>query len=141
MNQTDAAGAVKAFHRARLMFAVFPPHGVLFGPAGDARGHKEWLESVFSGHGELRGRFTFADTLRGYLDGTGIYFYRGDFDATDADREVFLRYLPHVVILTDCDVRLHVFQGVVPGEPGTRWPGRKDLGAVDALVPNLWALA
>lgn len=115
--------AVIAFHRQRRMFALVNDE-LHFAPAGDERDHKTWFDH--SGWSRI-----FDDTVRGFMDPTGIYVYRGQyfFDPTFVDQD-----LAEHADLFDAPPETPVWAGMQKGAPGERWKPIRSLGTLGDLL-------
>lgn len=115
----------KEFHRQRRMFAIVNCVYVI-APAHDSRSHADWLYDVHQ---------VTKPQLRGYVDETGLYFYStADCQAIPGDWAQLRGYMPRLGQLLCLRPDTPVYEGVVVGQPGTRWPGRKCLGPLEPLL-------
>lgn len=120
MSQTEA---VRAFHRQRRMLALINDE-LHFAPVGDERDHKTWFDH--SGWREL-----FDDAVRGFVDPTGIYVYRGEhfFDPTFVDQD-----LAEHADLFDAPPETPVWAGMQRSQPGERWKPIRSLGTLGDML-------
>ena len=84
---------------------------------------------------EKRDSWLYDIAIRGYVDPTGLYAYSGpDFELTGSGLEQFSNNFRSLVRVLSLTPDLKVYAGVIPGRPGTRWPGRVLLGTVGELL-------
>ncbi len=114
---------VVAFHKQRRMLAII--EGELhLAPQGDERDHKTWFDH--SGWSRI-----FDDVVRGFIDPTGIYVYRGEhfFDPLFVDQD-----LADHADLIDAPPQTPVWAGMQQGRPGERWRPLRSLGTLGDLL-------
>lgn len=116
--------ATREFHSQRLMFYII---GDTLEANGEAISHREWAD---------REGWDYDNAIRGYLDLTGVYAYKGSqwYLERPEDVERFKNSLPVMIEFGWFSADRDVYNGVVPGIPGTRWPGREYLGKVKDIV-------
>jgi len=124
--------AVKKFHSQRRIFVI--KENVLYiGSENVTYSHAVWFEKlgwITPGNDKPMNYLT-----RGFVDTGGVYFYKNydfEFDI-EAEKEV-VKYLKELVEKLGVDIGLHLFGGLVKGEPGSKWPGKKDYGCIRDLI-------
>lgn len=106
------------FHKQRTIFLI--RNDCLFSaPKGLDQTHAQWFESLGVPVDEA-----IENDVRGYYDGTGLYFYQGkDFHGGDAVKKIVERFLP----VFDVPPKTNVYVGLIPQEvkPGefVQFPG------------------
>lgn len=125
--ESSAEAALEAFHRQRRMFIIL---GDLFNIHVEETDmdHKRWMDSLDLGS-------SFDDAIRGFVDSTGIYAYKGpSWDLTREEEAHFKTYLPSIYQATKPELSIEVWAGAIPGIPGYRWPGRRKLGKLSEIM-------
>jgi hypothetical protein len=104
------------FHRQRRMFAVVK--GVLkIAPAGAEYDHETW--SRYEGWGR---EASFESVLRGFVDATGIYTYRGsDYAMSALATGDLAEHADLLAFLVGNKLETPIWNGMQPGAPGERW--------------------
>ncbi len=101
------------YHNSRTIFAIIND-SLRYGPLGFS--HADWLI------GQLDMSVnTFNETIRGYVDESGIYFYQGDFETNDKVETTALRYADLI------NKELPIYCGCIKGEVGEKWKPIKKL--------------
>jgi len=123
--------SIKEFHKSRTMFAILL--NKLYISEQTDKSHAAWFKS--------EGWITESDDslmnviIRGYVDKSGIYFYRGyDFIATEEDESKFLSKLSELKEKLKLVEDLAVYAGVVKTENVKQYPPKKMLGKLSKLL-------
>lgn len=99
----------KEFHSQRKAFAIVD---MKLQWCEEALSHHEWLVK-----GGIISEEEFNDTIRGYVDKTGIYFYIGDFETSTMVEIIARAWMNHI----DVNPSKPVYCGLIKGEVGERW--------------------
>lgn len=122
---------VAQFHVTRRMFAVIGS-ALKIAPERDTSSHLDW----FCREGWVRnfGDPVFEATVRGYVNTTGVYVYRGvDFSSVGVEMPLSIVWEDLISTLS-IPSDLDVFFGVVPGRLGDPWRGKKAMGPVSRVT-------
>lgn len=84
---------------------------------GDVRSHSQWFKE--------RGWDWAEECVRGFVDDTGIYFYRGpNYDNDSSTIQAARELISEIRRTVALSAGTPVFAGMYPGEIGTRWEPR-----------------
>lgn len=109
------------FHRRRMFVVTDPPEkligvSVRWADPNDERSHAEWFES--------KGWDWAKECVRGFVDETGVYFYRGpECEADDLTIRTAVHSVPELKrhgVATGTPI----YAGMHPGKIGERWEPR-----------------
>jgi len=119
---------VEDFHLSRRMFCILEGK-VIVGPERSPMSHREWFQSM-----GLDADEAVRDAIRGFADGRGVFFYRGeDFRVDDETERLFRLCLPAIAEAMGLRGDTQVFGGIRKTDT-IRWPPKKAYGAVDRLL-------
>ncbi len=123
---------VKSFHASRRMFAIY--EGQLILAKGDVTySHAKWFE--LEGWMNPQDDSLMEEITRGYLDESGVYFYKGyDFIIDEQSEKEMLEHVGELVKKTNLNTKLHLFGGKIKQEKEGDWPPRKDYGELSNLI-------
>ncbi|MGM5481735.1 MAG: hypothetical protein ACQESE_04995 [Nanobdellota archaeon] len=120
--------SVKSFHSQRQMFAI-KNSNLFLAPANVTYSHTDWF--IKEGWMSSKDDSLMDQIVRGFIDPTGAYFYKGyNFDADpDAEKEMF-QHLCELVRKTGIDTSLHLYGGLIKHSTPGRFPPENDYGAI-----------
>ena len=120
--------SVAGFHRSRRMFLI-KDGKVVIGPEKTSMSHLEWFNSI-----GLDGKKTVRESVRGFVDGRGLFFYRGeDFTADNETENTLLGHLTELARELELPPHTQVYAGVIK-TAGTTYPPKKKLGTIGDLT-------
>lgn len=118
---------IKIFHKSRIMFAIHNEELYICEKTSDS--HADWFKKtgwINEEHDELMHVI-----IRGYVDTSGIYFYRGyDFEADDNDINIFLNKSMELKEMLNLPEDIFVYAGCIKKIGVTKFPPRKELGQI-----------
>lgn len=124
----SSADTVKKFHSSRRMFVIKDDRLFLAKP-DVSYSHARWFE--------IEGWITPSDdsfmknNVRGYVDGTGIYFYKGyDFDVDEDAKTKIVEHLEVLVNSLGIDRSVHLYGGMIKQDKPGKWPYKTDYGRI-----------
>lgn len=124
--------AERYLHNKRIMFAI--RDGINYYLKYSDLGHMEWFHEL-GWINELNRDYVINSVIRGYMDDTGIYFYRGyDFRIDDYDIEYFVKRLKNIRNALELGDELPVYAGVIPGIIGVRFKPKYYIGTVGDII-------
>lgn len=125
--------AVREFHMSRIMFAI--KDDMLYVHTDKTEmSHFEWFISLGWINAENE-KDIINSVLRGYVDASGVYFYRGsDFNATEEDAKLFIRFLIFLDDKVGIDSNLPVYAGVIKSNIGEKFKPKRFIGTAYRLA-------
>jgi hypothetical protein len=97
---------------------------LLISPANSLKSHQEWLGEQW------------LSLVRGFVDSTGLYFYKGArFTASQADANELRQHLPELQVRLKLPATHQVYAGMKTGKIGEKWVPRKKLGTIAKFLP------
>jgi hypothetical protein len=125
-------GDARNFHKQRRMF-VIKNNQLIIAPENVDYSHAEWFR-LLGWLNEDNALDLMNSLVRGYVDETGIYFYKGYTFFIDEDaKESFFRFVNELNNLLKFNSNLHVFGGLNLISPGIAEP-INDFGEVSSLL-------
>lgn len=121
--------AVKSFHAGRKMI-VFRGERIFY-KDNTTQSHADWF--TFRGWISNSGDERFEDIIRGYIDDTGVYFYKGVDFKTDEQMELFIKDRLHMIsrfVRQFSYQPIKVYCGVKKGEVGQKYAPISYIGCV-----------
>ncbi len=123
----------KKFHGGRRMFIII--ERVLFiAPEKTILSHWEWvnLENI------TKNKNIFNESIRGFIDSEGIYFYKGENFSIDKKGElIFFEKLNKIVNKININHSIHVFGGMIPQKEIKKWPPKNDYGTIEQILRDI----
>ena len=123
---------VQKFHSGRRMFAIKDNQLFLATP-NVSYSHARWFE--LEGWIKNSNDSIMEEIVRGYVDNSGIYFYKGyNFDVDNQSEKTMITHLEHLVKYTAVDVSIHLYGGMIKQDTPGKWPPRKDCGVISDFL-------
>lgn len=120
----------KTFHRSRKMFAI-KDNTLYVNTRETDKSHSEWFREMgWTRNGDTDAEILGA-VLRGYVDSTGVYAYRGiEFGAFSSDEALLLRHLPPLAKELGIPHDMPVHLGLIKGQIGEKFKPDKLMGMI-----------
>jgi len=122
----------KKYHQDRKMFVIINDN-VHYAPDNSILSHRKWF--IEKGWMTEEEDNLIDVVTRGYVDQSGVYFYKGYDFRTDQETETtMMKHLQKIVDELYIDKNLHLYGGKIKqkGVAGP-WPNRIDYGSLDTL--------
>lgn len=105
----------RLWHKTRTMI-VWREGGLQMAPPNDDRSHKQWFA-------DTGWTDAYEANVRGFIDTTGIYLYKGSDYRWDlhVEQVAFLVWQLAKYKWSPEFKAMPIYGGMVPGQPGTRW--------------------
>lgn len=104
---------------------------LLIAPVNSPQSHRQWFTSI-----GLQADEVVRDSVRGFIDDRGIFFYRGeDFLVDEEAEKEFIQYLKEIRDSLELKDDTEVYGGVTPTDD-VRYPPRKSYGTVAELMKD-----
>jgi hypothetical protein len=120
--------SVSDFHRSRRMFCINDGE-VLVGPQNSPLSHKEWLTTLGYDSEKL-----IEESVRGFADDRGLFFYKGtDFKVDRDTEETLLNHLNELRDILQLQGDTRVYGGVIPTDD-VKYPPEREYGTIEELT-------
>jgi hypothetical protein len=123
---------VRNYHASRRMF-VIKGGDLIMAEKGIEDSHAQWFKKMgWMNEDDM----SFMDRVtRGYVDSSGVYFYKGyNFDVDKESKEEIMSHLQDLVEQLSIDPSLHLFGGKIKQEQAGDWPPERDFGEISELI-------
>jgi hypothetical protein len=119
---------VEDFHKSRRMFCIHKGE-VLVGSSGSPLSHHKWFNSL-----GLDVEKMINESVRGFVDDRGLFFYKGDDFNVDGETErAFLKHLTEIQGKLNLPDETPVYGGVIKTND-FRYPPKKKYGTIAQLT-------
>lgn len=121
------------FHSERRMFIIIKGE-LLIASKNIPLSHWEWVES----ENITKNKDIFNESVRGFIDSEGIYFYKGENFSIDKKGEIiFFDKLSEIIDKISINSKAHVFGGMIKRKEIRKWPPKNDYGTIGQLLMNI----
>jgi len=120
--------SVQDFHKSRRMFCIHEGK-ILVSPPKSPLSHREWFTNL-----GLDAQKTIDESVRGFIDDRGLFFYKGDdFIVDDTVEKTFLRHLIGLQKTLNLPDETQVYGGVKKIKE-TKYPPAKEYGKIRDIL-------
>ncbi|MBN2881546.1 hypothetical protein JXM83_05855 [Candidatus Woesearchaeota archaeon] len=111
----------KQFHEKRRMFAI-KDNKLYWGRKNTTNSHAQWFDKK---------GWDIKEILRGYIDDTGIYFYRGlNFTIKKTDIEIIKQFLNKMQTKLTLKNNTKIYGGMIKQKSESKWPPKIYYGTI-----------
>lgn len=120
------------FHKTRRMFCIHNGK-ILLAPENSPLSHSEWFAKL-----GLDVQKAIKESVRGFVDERGLFFYKGeDFNIDPKTEKTFFKYLPKLKEKLNLPNHTNLYGGVIKKRGVTRYPPRKKYGRLKNPLKTL----